>query len=92
MFSNKSLEDANNNLARLKVLRGMLPSYLQATEIISEEGKIIKGVDNVKSISNPVNNNKIVTKPSATSKAAADNIGRGNTQTMQYYDEVKLAS
>lgn len=77
MFINKSLEDANNNLGRLKALRELLPHYLRATEVINAEGKIEKGINNVKSISNPINGNKIVTKPSANSKASADNIGRG---------------
>lgn len=92
MFINKSLDDANNNLARLKAQRELLPPYLQATEIINEEGKLVKGTNNVKSISNPVNGNKIVTKPSATSKMSADNIGRGNTQPIQYYDEVEFSN
>lgn len=91
MFINKSLEDANNNLGRLKAQRELLPAYLQSTEIINEEGKIVKGTNNVKSISNPVNKNKIVTKPSASSKMTADNIGRGNTQPIQYYDEVEFS-
>lgn len=92
MFSNKSAEDANNNLGRLKAQRELLPAYLRSTEIINDEGKIEKGIDNVKSISNPVNQNKIVTKPSAKSVASADNIGRGSTQPIQYFDEVEFSS
>lgn len=88
MFINKSMEDANNNLARLKVQRDLLPYYMRSTEAFDDQGKLQKGTDNVKSIKNPVNRNKIVTKPSASSASRADNIGRGTTQPLQYYDEV----
>ncbi len=92
MFINKSAEDAINNLGRLKSLRDALPPYLRFSEMIDEEGKIDKGKDNVKTTINPVTKNKIVTKPSASSVSKADNIGRGNTQPIQYYDEVRIAS
>lgn len=77
MFINKRQEDANNNLDRLKQQRDLLPPYMRMKEVITEEGKIEKGQDNVKSLTNPVTNNKIVTKPSARSVEAAEGIGRG---------------
>lgn len=90
MFINKSMEDANNNLGRLKAQRDLLPYYMRSEEAINDKGKIEKGTDNVKSITNPVTKNKIVTKPSASSVSKADNIGRGTTQPIQYYDEVEF--
>lgn len=80
MFLNKTQEDANNNLERLKKQRELLPVFMQSREIINEIGKSEKGIDNVKSITNPVMGNKIVTKPKATSRESAKNLGRGNTQ------------
>ena len=91
MFINKSQEDANNNLDRLKKQRELLPSYLQFRTLFDDEtGKPLKEIDNVKSIYNPKLGNKIVAKPSASSIEKAENIGRGCTQPIQYYDEVEF--
>jgi hypothetical protein len=90
MFINKRQEDANNNLGRLKEQRDLLPSFMKMKEIITDEGKVEKGQDNVKSITNPTTGNKIVTKPSARSMEAAEGLGRGCTQPIQYYDETEF--
>lgn len=90
MFANKRSEDAINNLGRLKEQRDLLPQFLQFKIGLDEDGNIKKGTDNVKSLSNKSNNNKIVTKPSAKSVEMAEQIGRGNTQTVQYLDEVEF--
>lgn len=90
MFLNLSQERANENLTRLKDQRELLPPYLQFKIAFDEEGNEIKKIDNVKSLKNINNNNKIITKPSARSKESAERIGRGNTQTIQFYDEVEF--
>jgi hypothetical protein len=90
MFINKKQEDANNNLARLKDQRELLPSYMRMKEIVTEEGKLQKGNNNVQSVTNPATSNKIVTKPSARTLEAAEGLGRGCTQPIQYYDEVEF--
>lgn len=79
MFINKRQDDANNNLDRLKQQRELLPKYLQMRVIMNEEGKLEKGQDNVKTVTNPSTGNKIVTKPSARSEEAAEGLGRGKT-------------
>ena len=56
------------------------------------EPKSNRGKDNVKTIQNPLNGNKIVAKPSARTKESAENIGRGNTSPIQYFDEVEFTS
>lgn len=90
MFANKRSEDAINNLNRLKEQRDLLPQFLQFKVALDNDGKMVKGTDNVKTLSNRANNNKIVTKPSAKSVESAEQIGRGNTQTVQYLDEVEF--
>lgn len=93
MFINKAQKDADNNLARLKAQRDLLPDYMRMKELIDPEtGKLKKGGDNVTSLVNPVTRNKIVTKPSARTVEAAEGIGRGATQTVQYYDEVEFTN
>ena len=78
MFLNLDQTAANLNLDRLKKQRDLLPPYLQFKLVTSDDGKIIKETDNVKTLVNPVNNNKIIAKPSAKSIEAAEKIGRGN--------------
>jgi hypothetical protein len=90
MFINKRQDDANNNLDRLKQQRDILPSFMRMKEIINDDGKLEKGQDNVKTITNPTTGNKVVTKPSARSVEAAEGLGRGCTQPIQYYDEVEF--
>jgi hypothetical protein len=91
MFNNKEQEDANLNLDRLKQQRDLLPPYLRF-KLAFEEGKIVKGTDNVKSLTNENNKNKIVTKPKATSKEKAESIGRGASQPIQMFDEVEFTN
>jgi len=90
MFLNKRQEDANDNLLRMKKQRDLLPKYLQFKVVYNDEGKKVEGDDNVKSLSNPTNNNKIIAKPSARSVEGAEGIGRGSTQPIQYCDEVEF--
>ena len=90
MFLNKRQEDANENLARLKNQRDLLPKYLQFKVVFDDEGRKKEGDNNVKSLSNPTNGNKIVTKPMAKSIESAEGIGRGSTQPIQLYDEVEF--
>lgn len=90
LFQNMRSEKAIENLSRLKDQRELLPAYMQFKIAYDEDGKEIKGTNNVKSLSNATNNNKIVTGASASSIEQAESIGRGGTQPIQYYDEVEF--
>lgn len=87
MFMNKKHDDSKLNLQRLKDIRAALPRYLRMDEVQGRDGKPMKVRDNVESMSNPYNNNKISTKPGARNKANANTIGRGCTMPMHWYDE-----
>lgn len=87
MFMNKKHDDSKLNLQRLKDIRAALPRYLRMDEVPGRDGKPQKVRDNVESMSNPYNNNKISTKPGARNKANANTIGRGCTMPMHWYDE-----
>lgn len=87
LFFNKDQDQANVNLYRLKCQRDMFPSWMQMRSIMTDSGKIDKGIDNTKSIRNPVNGNNIITMGKATSKDSAMRLGRGATACLQYYDE-----
>lgn len=87
MFFNKDQDQANMNLYRLKCQRDMLPSYLQMRNVMLENGKVDKGIENIKSMRNPVTGNTISTMGKATSKESAMKMGRGATAALQYFDE-----
>jgi hypothetical protein len=90
MFTNKEQDAANENLDKLKKQRDLLPLYLQFRIAYNDSGKKIEGTDNIKSLTNANNNNKIVTKAKATSKETAEKIGRGCSQPLQFFDEVEF--
>ena len=87
LFFNKDQDQANMNLYRLKCQRDMMPTWLQMRAIMNDSGKFDKGVDNTKSIRNPVNGNTIMTMGRATSKETAMKLGRGCTAALPYFDE-----
>jgi len=87
MFMHKDHNGSKNNLKTLKNLRDALPSYLQMSSLTGADGKKLKVPNTVVTIQHPYNNNKINTYPSARSKESADNLGRGATIPLQYYDE-----
>lgn len=87
LFFNKDQDQANMNLYRLKCQRDMMPAWMQMRIVMTENGKFDKGIDNTKSIRNPVNGNTIMTMGRATSKETAMKLGRGATAALQYLDE-----
>lgn len=87
LFFNKDQDQANMNLYRMKCQRDMLPSYLQMRLVITDNGKADKGIENTKSIRNPVTNNTVQTMGKATSRESAMKLGRGATAALQYLDE-----
>ena len=87
MFMHKDHSGSKGNLKTLKSLRDALPSYLQMSSNIDANGNKLKVPNTVVTIQHPFNNNKINTYPSARTKEAANNLGRGATIPIQYYDE-----
>ena len=87
MFMHKDHTGSKNNLKKLKDIRDNLPSYLQMSSSIGSDGKKLKVPNTIVMMEHPSNHNKIITFPSARSRDLANNLGRGSTQPMQYYDE-----
>jgi len=86
-FLHKDHTGSKKNLRTLKEIRENLPSYLQLDNPVGADGKKIKVRNTVVAIDNPYNHNKIITFASARTKDLAQNLGRGSTQPIQYYDE-----
>lgn len=87
MFLHKDHGGSKSNLNDLKEIRDALPSYLQMSSGTAIDGRKLKVPNTKVTIQHPVNNNRIITFPSARSKDAADKLGRGSKMPMQYYDE-----
>ncbi len=87
LFFNKDQGLGKQNLYRLKCQRDLLPEYMQMRFILTEEGKIDKGIDNITTMRNPITNNTILVMPKATSEDSAIKLGRGNTAAFHHYDE-----
>ena len=87
MFMHKDHTGSKGNLKSLKNIRDALPSYLQMSSNIDINGNKLKVPNTIVMIQHPFNNNKVNTYPSARTKDSANNLGRGATIPLQYYDE-----
>ena len=87
MFIHKKHDGSKENLQRLKDIRAALPSYLKMDRRIDENGKKLKAIDNATTLEHLFNGNKILTMPSARNKSNANNLGRGATMPIHWYDE-----
>lgn len=88
MLGNKDFTLNKMNLSRLKTQRDLLPLYLQMkTSFNTETMKFEKEQNNVLSMGNPINHNKIQLLPSASTSDKAKSVGRGFTTALIMYDE-----
>lgn len=87
----KDSPGSKENLRKLKEQRNLLPKYMQSTIVLNEDGekKAATG-DNMTSLLNPNNGNRIMTATGGASEGAADRCGRGLTQSVQMFDEVEF--
>lgn len=88
LFMHQQHPYAKNNLANMLALRNVLPSYMRFKEFWdSDAGNFKKHQENVETVTNQKNQNKVMTAPSARNDETADSIGRGMTQPIQFFDE-----
>lgn len=88
-FFGKETENTQKNLLDLKNDIECLPKWLQFRTYMSDEGKVKKSAQNVKTLENGVFHNKINTHPKANSVAAAQGLGRGGSGQILYFDEAE---
>lgn len=90
MFVANNVDIAKKNLKIMKSILSSLPSYLanMGTEKDDENtGKRVRKTNNIKSYIEPVSGNSASVAGTAISKDAAEQIGRGFSQTHQFFDE-----
>lgn len=85
---NKEAKDSRENLARIRAIRDLLPSYIKFDSLFSEvDGKKIKVSSNVTFMENALNHNKFRTFGKAVNELAAANMLRGQTFPLLWADE-----
>lgn len=83
-MSNKLTEDAQLNIRRLNDMIEELPHYLQLRDPVND-------INNIKRIYSSTTRNEVKAISAANDPVKADNLGRGNTMPMQWYDEFAFA-
>lgn len=87
-FMHKDMNGAKDNLNKVKVVRDLLPPYLQMAQTYSMiNGKKMKLPSTVQTMQNPVTRNTIKTVPSVRNAMGASNLLRGRTITLLWADE-----
>jgi len=87
LFFNKDAALSKTNLYRLKCQRDMMPAFMQMKIDIRDDGTMLKEIDNITTMRNPVNGNTIKVMPKANSPDMATRLGRGETSSLQLFDE-----
>lgn len=87
LFFNKDMALSKENLARMKDQRDLYPPYLQMRVAFGEDGSVLKGIDNITTMKNPVTGNEVKVMPCANSKEMATRLGRGYTAPLMMFDE-----
>ena len=80
---------SKKNLRGMKNILNNLPSYLSkmGTEVVNNIGKKVRKTDNITMYREPAQNNSAMIAACASTEDAAETVGRGYTQTYQFFDE-----
>lgn len=85
---NKEFRDSKDNLARIRAIRDLLPSYLRMDAVFSKvNGKKVKVPNTAIYMEHAVNHNKLRTYPKAKNELSAANLLRGQTFPLLWADE-----
>lgn len=88
IFVNKDGPNSKKNLRRMRDQMELLPEYLQFKSLLdAETGLRTRAKENATEITNPVNNNSVITKSKATSYDMALSLARGLTAPILHFDE-----
>lgn len=94
MFAGNQEKTPKENLKKMKLYIGMLPSYLakMGTQTKDSSGRTVRKINNVKSYLEPVTNNSAMCAGCAISESAAEEIGRGDSHVYEFFDEAEFTS
>lgn len=94
MFAGNKEKTPKDNLKRMKQYISLLPSYIAnlGTKAKDSTGKTVRKTNNVKSYVEPATNNSAMVAGCAVSETAAEEIGRGDSHTYEFFDEAEFTS
>lgn len=94
MFAGNKEKTPKENLKKMKNYIGALPPYLakMGTQTTDSTGKTVRKTNNIKSYIEPVTNNSAMVAGCAVSEQAAEEIGRGDSHTFEFFDEAEFTS
>ena len=94
MFAGNVDKTPKDNLKKMKTYLSALPPYMakMGTETKDAFGRTIRKTNNVKSYVEPGAGNSAFVARCAISEAAAEEIGRGESHTQEFYDEAEFTS
>lgn len=94
MFAGNKEKTPKENLKKMKNYISSLPSYLakMGTQTKDSSGKTVRKTNNIKSYIEPVTNNSAMVAGCAVSEQAAEEIGRGDSHTFEFFDEAEFTS
>ena len=89
-FYGKESQNTKDNLAHLKDYIALLPEWLQFKKFMGDDGKIKKSRQSTEILENNLLGNELKIHASAKTLAAAQNLGRGSSGNIIYYDECEF--
>lgn len=94
MFAGNVDKTSKDNLKKMKTYLSALPPYMakMGTEIKDSFGRTVRKTNNIKSYIEPATGNSAHVARCAISEAAAEEIGRGESHTQEFYDEAEFTS
>ena len=94
MFAGNKEKTPKDNLKKMKHYIDLLPPYIAnlGTSAKDSSGHTIRKTNNVKSYVEPATNNSAMIAGCAVSETAAEEIGRGDSHTYEFFDEAEFTS
>lgn len=94
MFAGNKEKTPKENLKKMKNYIAALPPYLakMGTQTKDSSGRTVRKTNNIKSYIEPVTNNSAMVAGCAISETAAEEIGRGDSHTYEFFDEAEFTS
>lgn len=94
MFAGNKEKTPKDNLKKMKHYISLLPPYIAnlGTKAKDSSGHMVRKTNNVKSYVEPATNNSAMVAGCAVSETAAEEIGRGDSHTYEFFDEAEFTS
>ena len=92
-YANKE-KNSKANLKRMKTYIGLLPRYManMGTQTYDSSGKLVRKTNNIKRYYEPGSGNTADVMNCAISEETAEELGRGDSHTFEFFDEAEFTT